>query len=123
MAHLGRWKSNAILAYAEEALEQMPANLSMPMTVLDRARVPTTETRTLTEEDLEKLRKEMEELKATIQKKEEDQGEYLSSTKKIRDRCRRKSRLCSGRSFTSTSRGQRPNSVRMELLWQQLRLP
>ena len=39
MAHLGRWKSNAILSYAEEALEQLPANMSTWVNSLNSAGV------------------------------------------------------------------------------------
>ena len=73
VAHLGRWKSNAILAYAEEALEDMPANLHVACPSLDNKGNQIIESKMLSEEEVEnwktQLRVEMEELKADVQKK------------------------------------------------------
>eukprot|EP00435_Cladocopium_sp_Y103_P056771 s1426_g19.t1 len=80
VAHLGRWKSSAILAYAEEALEQMPANLSVATPMMDSKGVPSLEKKWVDEEDLKKwkaqLRKEIEELKGNL----EAQGEENEKT-------------------------------------------
>lgn len=87
MAHLGRWKSNAILAYAEEALEQMPANLQIPCPTLDNKGNQTVENKLLSEEEISswksQLRKEMDERKGTLDKKGKENEEQIDAWAKF----------------------------------------
>lgn len=77
VAHLGRWKSSAILQYAEEALEQMPANLNLPNTSIGDSGVVETKMKAVSEEELDRwktqLREEMKQLREEVDKKEADQ--------------------------------------------------
>eukprot|EP00435_Cladocopium_sp_Y103_P029770 s454_g7.t1 len=81
VAHLGRWKSSAILSYAEEALEQLPANLNVSSPVLDTKGGATLEKRWVDEKELEawktQLRKEIEELKGNVNAKNDEREKVL----------------------------------------------
>ena len=87
VAHLGRWKSNAILAYAEEALEQMPANMHILCPTLDSKGNQTLENKLLSEEEISswkaQLRKEMDELKGTMDKKGKENEEQINNWAKF----------------------------------------
>eukprot|EP00435_Cladocopium_sp_Y103_P064633 s1151_g26.t1 len=76
VAHLGRWKSSAILAYAEEALEQLAANLKLADCNINKEGLQVTETRGVSEDELKlwkaQLRREMGELKSVLDKKDEE---------------------------------------------------
>eukprot|EP00435_Cladocopium_sp_Y103_P026763 s1801_g6.t1 len=81
VAHLGRWKSSAILSYAEEALEQLPANLNVSSPVMDSKGGATLEKRWVDEKELEawksQLRKEIEELKGNVNAKNDEREKVL----------------------------------------------
>lgn len=81
VAHLGRWKSSAILQYAEEALEQMPANLHLPNTTVGDTGVIETKLHQVSEEELKlwkkQLREEIKLLREDMDKKEADQEVML----------------------------------------------
>ena len=76
VAHLGRWKSNAILAYAEEALEELPANLNTWVHALDDKGAQVVVEKPLGAEDLDKwksrLKKEIQEFKESILHREKE---------------------------------------------------
>eukprot|EP00438_Fugacium_kawagutii_P033981 Skav228939 [mRNA] locus=scaffold2181:356157:357920:- [translate_table: standard] len=81
VAHLGRWKSSAILTYAEEALEQVPANLKVPKDSLEKTTSGNAapESRPLDLEEIkvwkDKLRKEI----GVLRKELDEQGKSTSS--------------------------------------------
>eukprot|EP00435_Cladocopium_sp_Y103_P003205 s166_g1.t1 len=87
VAHLGRWKSSAILAYAEEALEQMPANLHAPCTTLDQKGLQVTEQKFISEDELRNwknlLQREIKELKAEVQEKHKENDAQFDNWAKI----------------------------------------
>eukprot|EP00435_Cladocopium_sp_Y103_P074181 s120_g47.t1 len=87
VAHLGRWKSSAVLAYAEEALEQLPANLHAPCPTLDQKGLQVTEQKFISEEELRNwknlLQKEIKELKAEVQEKHRENDAQFDNWAKI----------------------------------------
>ena len=87
VAHLGRWKSNAILSYAEEALEQLPANMSTWVNSLNNAGVQVVEEKRLNLEELEgwksNLRKEISEFKKAALSKDKEKVEALKTWIKL----------------------------------------
>ena len=82
VAHLGRWKSGAILAYAEEALEQLPANLNIMGPTLDHKGSQVLIDRPISEEELAEwkaqLRKEMDALKEDVERKDVETEENIN---------------------------------------------
>eukprot|EP00435_Cladocopium_sp_Y103_P025351 s1252_g6.t1 len=87
VAHLGRWKSSAILSYAEEALEQLPANLNVPSHTVDPKGIATYDVKAVTEDELKawkaQLKKEMEELKGHIDEKGKENDEQVALWAKL----------------------------------------
>eukprot|EP00435_Cladocopium_sp_Y103_P030997 s2922_g7.t2 len=83
VAHLGRWKSSAILSYAEEALEQMPANLHVPCQVLDTKGQQSIEQKFVSEDDMNNwktlLKKEIAELKGEVREKGKENDELVNT--------------------------------------------
>ena len=87
VAHLGRWKSNAILSYAEEALERLPANMSTWVNSLNNAGAQVVEEKRLNLEELEgwknNLRKEINEFKKAALSKDKEKVEALETWIKL----------------------------------------
>lgn len=80
VAHLGRWKSAAILSYAEEALEQVPANLPKPKASEDRgAQVPVPFGQEEAKAWQDKLKKEITSIKQDLV----EQGKSQSTLQKF----------------------------------------
>ena len=126
VAHLGRWKSNAILGYAEEALEQMPTNLHLPVPTVDKAGVLGLESKAITEEDFvqwkAQLKKEMESLRENMQKSEENQSEQMDYWAKLYKENPGSMPRKIQNKISSITAVDVENSLRVELLRQQLRL-
>ena len=82
VAHLGCWKSHVILDYAEEALEQRPANLNLQAPSVDQKGAPVVEHQVLSDEELSEwkaqLRKEIELLKVSWDKKDNENSELMN---------------------------------------------
>ena len=76
------WKSGAILAYAEEALEQLPANLNIMGPTLDHKGSQVLIDRPISEEELAEwkaqLRKEMDALKEDVERKDVETEENIN---------------------------------------------
>ena len=81
-AYLGRWKSNAILSYAEEALEQLPANLKIENPTVKENGELTKQPKSLSTEELEgwkhQLKLELASLKASVKERKEEEDKFQS---------------------------------------------
>ena len=81
-AYLGRWKSNAILSYAEEALEQLPANLKVESPTVKEGGEIVREKRTWNEEEhkawREQLKAELTQLKNKVKNQQEEADKFQS---------------------------------------------
>ena len=81
VARMGRWKSSAILSYAGEALEQLPANLNLPNPDVDQTGITSYETRGLTDDEIlewkKQWRKEITEVRQDMKAKGKENEEQI----------------------------------------------